>query len=52
MNKSVEELSHNPPLDSGRVEIPAGQGLVLSHSCTEQQEGQAGKASKGALGTW
>lgn len=34
---------------SGRVEIPAGQGLVLSHSCTEQQEGQAGK---GPLGTW
>lgn len=38
---------------SGRVEIPNGQGLGLSHSCTEQQEGQASRqAGKGPLGTW
>lgn len=34
---------------SGRVKIPAGQGLVLSHSCTEQQEGQASKGASGDM---
>lgn len=31
-------------------EIPAGQGLVLRHSCTEQQEGQAGRQARGPWG--
>lgn len=39
---------HCPALWQG--DISAGQGLVRRHSCTEQQEGQAGRQARGLWG--